>query len=186
MIVYTIFVLGGQLVATILGRLYYDKGGNSKWMATLVINAGYPILLPLYLFGPSDNKESSDKTQISSAALASIRISLGISLAAVSILYAVGLLNLPVSVYTLICASQLGFNALFSFFLNSQKLTPYILNCVALLTISSMLLVFTPDDSSDSRRNNNKYALGFVCTIGASAGYALLLSLTQLYFQKII
>lgn len=186
MIVYTIFVLGGQSVATILGRLYYDKGGNSKWMATLVINAGFPILLPLYLFGPSDNKESSDKKQISSAALASIRISLGIFLAAVSILYAVGLLNLPVSVYTLICASQLGFNALFSFFLNSQKFTPYILNCVALLTISSMLLVFTPDDSSDSRRNNNKYALGFVCTIGASAGYALLLSLTQLYFQKII
>lgn len=169
-----------------MGRLYYDKGGNKEWMATLIINAGFPILPPLYLFGPSDNKESSDKKQISSAALASIRISLGISLAAVSILYAVGLLNLPVSVYTLICASQLGFNALFSFFLDSQKLTPYILNCVALLTISSMLLVFTPDDSSDSKRNNNKYALGFVCTIGASAGYALLLSLTQLYFQKII
>ncbi|KAK1397041.1 Nucleotide-sugar transporter family protein [Heracleum sosnowskyi] len=60
-IIYTIFVLGGQSVATILGRLYYDKGGNSMWMATLVINAGFPILLPaLYLFSPSENQQRSD------------------------------------------------------------------------------------------------------------------------------
>ncbi|KAK1354718.1 putative purine permease [Heracleum sosnowskyi] len=185
-IIYTIFVLGGQSVATILGRLYYDKGGNSMWMATLVINAGFPILLPLYLFSPSENQQRSDMKQFSSAILASIYISFGIFLAAVSMLYAVGLLNLPVSIYTLICATQLGFNALFSFFLNSQKLTPLILNSVVLLMISSMLLVFTPGDSLDSSTKNNKYALGILCTIGASAGYALLLSLTQIYFQNMI
>ncbi|XP_074358466.1 purine permease 21-like isoform X1 [Apium graveolens] len=183
-ILYTIFVLGSQSIATILGRLYYDKGGNSKWMATLVINAGFPILLPIYFF--SRNQESSDTKQVSSATLATVYISFGIFLAAVSMLYAVGLWILPVSIYTLICASQLGFNALFSFFLNSQKLTPFILNSIALLTISSMLLVFAPDDSLDSSTDNNKYALGFLCTLGASAGYALLLALTQLYFQKII
>lgn len=186
MTVYTVFVLVGQSVATILGRLYYDKGGNSKWMATLVINAGFPILLPLYHFSPSDNQKCSYTKQVSSPILASIYISLGIFLAAVSMLYAVGLLNLPVTIYTLVCATQLGFNSLFSFFLNSHKLTPLILNSVALLTISSMLLVFTPGDSLDSSTNNNKFALGFLCTIGASAGYALLLSLTQLYFQNII
>ncbi|KAI6703491.1 hypothetical protein NL676_012627 [Syzygium grande] len=34
--------------------------------------------------------------------------------------------------------------------------------------------------------SEGKYALGFVCTIGASAVYGLFLSLTQLYFRRVI
>ncbi|KDP37933.1 hypothetical protein JCGZ_04576 [Jatropha curcas] len=37
--IYTFFLLVGQTVATILGRLYFDRGGNSKWMATFVQTA---------------------------------------------------------------------------------------------------------------------------------------------------
>ncbi|THG15559.1 hypothetical protein TEA_002490 [Camellia sinensis var. sinensis] len=102
-------------------------------------------------------------------------------------LYSIGLLYLPVSTYTLICASQLGFNALFSFFLNSQKFTPFIVNSLVLLTISSALLVFQNDSSSGSTKvSKAKNAIGFVCTVGASAGYAFMLSATQLAFKKIL
>ena len=49
MAVYTFFVISGQSVATILGRIYYDNGGNSKWLATVVQLVGFPVLLPYYL-----------------------------------------------------------------------------------------------------------------------------------------
>lgn len=48
--VYIISLLSGQSTATLLGELYYDKGGNSKWMATFVQSAGFPILIPLFFF----------------------------------------------------------------------------------------------------------------------------------------
>ncbi|KAL8103497.1 putative purine permease 10 [Apium graveolens] len=186
---FAVFVLSSQSIATILGKIYFDKGGNSKWMATLVLNAGFPVLLPLLFFLPSEidsPTENTNKKQPSQLVLASIYISLGIFLVADSMLYAIGLLYLPVSTFTLICASQLAFNALFSFLLNSQKFTPFIINSLVLLTISSILLVFIPDDSSDSCPHKNRYAVGCLCTIGASAGYSLILSLTQLAFQKIL
>ena len=43
------FLIVGQSAAVILGRFYYDQGGNSKWMATLVQTAAFPILfIPLF------------------------------------------------------------------------------------------------------------------------------------------
>ncbi|KAG5036393.1 hypothetical protein JHK86_017233 [Glycine max] len=98
-----------------------------------------------------------------------------------SSLYSLGLWCLPVSTYSLICSSQLAFNAFFSYFLNSFKFTPYIINSLVLLTISSTLLVFQnesssdDDDDSDSTKiSTKKYAIEFICTVGASAGYGLL------------
>ncbi|CAK9146305.1 unnamed protein product [Ilex paraguariensis] len=102
-------------------------------------------------------------------------------------LHTIGLEYLPVSTYSLICASQLGFNALFSYFLNAQKFTPFIVNSLFLLTISSALLVFSNDDSGNSNKTSQgKYVIGFMCTVAASAGYALNLSITQLAFRKIL
>ncbi|XP_071719675.1 probable purine permease 10 isoform X3 [Rutidosis leptorrhynchoides] len=143
MALFTTFVLAGQSVATMLGRLYFDKGGNSKWMATLVQTAD-------------------------------------------CLLYTFGLKYLPVSTYSLICASQLAFNALFSYFLNGQKITPYIANSLVLLSFSSSLLVFQSDSEDSVKTSRSKYIIGFVCTVAASAGYALMLSVTQLAFQKIL
>ncbi|KAK8489803.1 hypothetical protein V6N13_078123 [Hibiscus sabdariffa] len=192
MTVYTFFLLTGQSVATLLGRLYYDKGGNSKWLATLVQVAGFPILIPLYYL--SSYKSSNHNTTTSNRTtnppsvlvLSALYSGLGVVLAAACLLYSVGLLYLPVSTYSLICASQLAFNAFFSFFLNSQKFTPFIINSLVLLTISSALLIFQNDSSGSTQVSRGKYVIGFVCTVAASAGYGLMLSLTQLCFQKIL
>ncbi|KAA8519547.1 hypothetical protein F0562_013829 [Nyssa sinensis] len=191
MAIYSFFVLSGQSVATLLGRLYYDKGGNSKWMATLVQPAGFPILIPFLCISPAARKCTTagnyNATKPPSALiLAALYVSLGVFVAAVSMLYSIGLLYLPVSTFSLICASQLGFNAFFSYFLNSQKFTPFIANSLVLLTISSTLLVFQTDSTDSTKTSKGKYAIGFLCTIGASAGYALMLSVTQLSFRKIL
>ncbi|KAI4304462.1 hypothetical protein MLD38_039967 [Melastoma candidum] len=193
--IYSAFVLAGQSVGTLLGRVYYDKGGKSMWLATLVQLVGFVLLLPLYwpavikLRKERDTVSLPQPQQPSCKMLVFVYVSLGVLVAANCFLYSVGLLDLPVSTYSLICASQLAFNALFSFFLNSQKFTPFIVNSLILLTISSTLLVFQPSPSSNSTSSSAlkaKYAVGFVCTVAASAGYGLALSLTELAFRKVI
>ncbi|KAK7828882.1 purine permease 21 [Quercus suber] len=110
-------VLSGQSGAILLGRFYHDKGGKSKWTATLV---------------------------------------------------------------------QLTFNAFFSFLINSQKFTPFIINSLVLLTISSALLVFQTNSTSPIGNSNVNYEIGLFCTVGASAGFGLMFSLTELSFHKIL
>ncbi|KZV51056.1 putative purine permease 6-like [Dorcoceras hygrometricum] len=188
MAIYSFFVLAGQNLGVLLGRVYFDKGGNSKWMGTLVQVTGFPILFPFQWLTKTDKNsvEISTRKPSSPLILASVYLCLGIFLAADCMLYTIGLQYLPVTTYTLICASQLGFNALFSFFLNGQKFTPYILNSIVILTISSVLLVFQSDPGDSNKTSKKKYVIGFLCTLGASAGYGLMLPLTQLAFQKII
>ncbi|XAR72436.1 hypothetical protein NMG60_11019066 [Bertholletia excelsa] len=191
MVIYSFCVLAGQSAATLLGQLYYDKGGNSTWVATLVQPSGFPVLIPfLFFMSPATKHQALSNNgrekRPSIVVLSSLYVFLGVFLAADCMLYSLGLLYLPVSTYSLICASQLGFNALFSFFLNSQKFTPFIINSLVLLTISSTLLVFNSDDSDSKKVSGIKYTIGFLCTVGASAGYALMLSVTQLAFTKIL
>ncbi|KAL0398371.1 UNVERIFIED_CONTAM: putative purine permease 10 [Sesamum radiatum] len=187
MVIYAVFVLAGQSVGTLLGRLYFDNGGNSEWMATLVQVVGFPILFPFQCIVTTKHDDvRTNTTKRFPLILASVYISLGIFMAADCMLYTIGLQYLPVTTYTLICASQLGFNAVFSYFLNRQKFTPYIVNSLVLLTISSVLLVFQADPGDSKKTAKNKYVIGFICTLAASAGYALMLSLTQLAFHKVI
>ncbi|PON39962.1 Purine permease [Parasponia andersonii] len=149
--IYAFLLISGQSAAMLLGRLYYDKGGNSKWLGTLVQLAGFPILLPYYCVSGRQNEMSNTfgSAPTSSLVLVLVCVFLGIVLAADCFLYSIGLLYLPVSTYSLISASQLAFNAFFSSFLNSQKFTPYIVNSLVLLTISSTLLVFQADSEDN-------------------------------------
>lgn len=192
---YIVFLLVGQSTANLLGRLYYDKGGNSKWMATFVQSAGFPILLPLYfIFTPhakstniNANIDSSKKTKPKLSTIVSLYIFFGLLLAGDNLMYSNGLLYLSLSTYSLLCATQLAFNAVFSYFLNSQKFTAFIFNSVVLLTISSALLAINNDDSEDSTNlPKDKRVLGFVFTLGASVTFSLYLSLVQLSFDKVI
>ncbi|XP_074269701.1 purine permease 21-like [Silene latifolia] len=185
---FILFVLLGQTAAILLGRLYYNNGGKSKWMATLVQVAGFPVLLPLYKLVPTKKIENDTPTthHLSCIKIASMYIFLGLFMAGMCMLYSIGLQYMPVSTFSLISSSQLTFNALFAFFINSQKFTPYIINSVVLLTISSALLCFHSDSSLPKGVSKKEYAIGFICTIGCSAGYALSLSLTQYAFQRLL
>lgn len=186
--VYITFLLVGQSAATLLGRFYYDKGGNSKWMATFVQSAGFPILIPLlFLLKSSKIASSSSSEKPSKSYLSLLYVFFGLLLAGNNLMYSYGLLYLPVSTYSLICASQLAFNVLFSFLLNAQKFTALILNSVVIVTISaSLLAVHSESDTSSTKLSVGKYVIGFVCTVAASATYALYLSLLELTFKRVI
>ncbi|XP_010434561.1 PREDICTED: probable purine permease 9 [Camelina sativa] len=185
--VYTFFAISGQSVATILGRLYYDNGGNSKWLATVVQPVGFPILLPFHLLSVKTHTTTQRDDKITSLRnRAMVYIVLGLLVGAACYLYSIGLLYLPVSTLSLIYASQLAFTAFFSYFLNSQKLTPIILNSLILLTTSSTLLAFNNEESNSKKVTKGEYVRGFICTICSSAGFGLLLSLQQLAFRKVL
>lgn len=187
--IHSTLVLVCGSAAVLLGRLYYDKGGKSKWMGTLVQLAGFPILLPYYFISAQKQLTTNNSihpNQPSALMLVFVYVSIGLLVALDCYLYSVGLWYLPVSTYSLICSSQLAFNAFFSYFLNSLKFTPYIINSLVLLTISSTLLVFQNESSDSTQISKKKYVIGFICTVGASAGYGLWLSLTQLVFQKVM
>ncbi|KAL2518201.1 Drug/metabolite transporter superfamily protein [Abeliophyllum distichum] len=157
-------------------------------MATLVQSAGFPILIPLLLFFPRSSAAStgaSESTTITSLLL--LYLFFGLLLAGDNMMYSYGLLYLPVSTYSLVCATQLAFNALFSYLLNSQKFTALTFNSLVLLTISATLLAVHPDSTDNTTQvSKPKYIIGFLCTLGASATYSLYLSLLELSFKKII
>ena len=122
------FLIVGQAAAVLLGRFYYDQGGNSKWMATLVQTAAFPILLIPFFLIPSSKEPSNSSAPPSFKILASIYFSLGVLIAGDNMLYSVGLLYLSASTYSLICASQTAFNAVFSYLISSKKFTAFVLN----------------------------------------------------------
>ncbi|KAL4387426.1 hypothetical protein GQ457_09G003600 [Hibiscus cannabinus] len=185
----TVLVLAGQATATLLGRLYFEKGGKSQWLVTLMQLSGFPILILYYCLSSLKKPTvagSGTSPPASAVVLASVYVSLGLIVATYCFLYSVGLRYLPLSTYSLISTSQLAFNAFFSFFLNSQKFTPFIVNSLILLTMSSVLLVSNEDSSTRNRVSRGKYVIGFVCTILASAGNGLDLALAQFCFRKVI
>jgi len=179
------FLIIGQSAAVILGRFYYDQGGNSKWMATLVQTAAFPLLfIPLYTIPAPAEASTSVSPSIKIIIL--IYFVLGVIIAADNMMYSTGLLYLSASTYSLICASQLAFNAVFSYFINAQKFTALIINSTVVLTLSASLLAVNEDSEEPSGLSKGKYIIGFTCTLGASALYSLLLSLMQLTFEKVL
>ncbi|XP_047970800.1 probable purine permease 11 isoform X1 [Salvia hispanica] len=182
-----VFVIVGQAAAVLLGRFYYDQGGNSEWMASLVQTAAFPILYILYLFLRSPDKSSTSLSAPppSTRLMALIYIVGGAIIAGDNMLYSIGLLYLSASTYSLICATQLAFNALFAFFINQQKFTARILISVALLSLSALLLATNDGSDGPLRASRGDYILGVVTTLAASALYSLILSLMQLTFEKV-
>ncbi|GMJ14188.1 hypothetical protein like AT4G18220 [Hibiscus trionum] len=195
--VYAVLAVAGQASAALLTRLYYQKGGTSKWLETLTQLAGFPILIPYYISQLRKDTPPQSSTAVETKppppslppakplTLVFVYVYLGILMAANSYLYSIGFEYLPVSIVSLISASQLAFNALFSYFLNSQKFTPFIMNSLLLLTISSCLVVSNDTTEKPRGVSDRNYALGFICTVFGTALYGLLLSSQQLVIRRV-
>ncbi|KAK7263341.1 hypothetical protein RJT34_30929 [Clitoria ternatea] len=193
--IYTIFLTAGQPAATLLGRLYFDRGGKSKWIIAFTQSAGFPILIPLLFYLPKQKHAKliniphnlvSSETKPKPSTLFFLYMAFGLLITGNDLMYSYGLLYLPLSTYALICATQLGFNAIFSFFLNSQKFTALIINSIVLLTVSVSLLAISDDSEEIVGLPRKKHVLGFFFTLAASAIYSLHHSLVQLCFEKVL
>ncbi|KAB2059618.1 hypothetical protein ES319_A11G318100v1 [Gossypium barbadense] len=184
-----LFLLAGQSAAVLLTKFYFNNGGKSKWMASLMQTAGFPLLYLPLLFFPSFNKQSPSSSNNITHYV--VYFSLGCLLAIDNFMYTVGVKPLSISTYSLLCASQLVFNAIFSVVINSEKLGILTLNSIIFITVSASMVAIHPDSSETKRDEKNpvrknEHTIGFISTVGASAGYALFLSLTQFSFDKIL
>uniref|UniRef100_A0ACD5UE88 Uncharacterized protein n=1 Tax=Avena sativa TaxID=4498 RepID=A0ACD5UE88_AVESA len=178
-------LLCGQTIAQLLGRLYYNSGGNSKWMATLTLSGGSPLLAILLLLTPPHSAGAG--TQPPASKMVPIYVGLGILIGLDNLMYSYALQYLPVSTFALVAATQLGFNSITSHLINKQRFTALIANSVVVLTFSAALLgVGSSSDGTSSNLPHGKYTLGFILTLSASAVFALVLSLFEVTFEKVV
>ncbi|CAM0901520.1 unnamed protein product [Alopecurus aequalis] len=177
-------VLCGYTASTLLARLYYNSGGNSKWLVTLMQSGGSPLLAIFLLITPPD---SVSEPQPAAAKMLPIYLGIGILIGADNLMYAYSLQYLPVSTFALVAATQLGFNAITSRLINAQRFTALIANSVVVLTLATVLLgVGSSSDGTSTDLPRGKYALGFILALVAAAVYALILSLYEVTFEKVI
>ncbi|KAE8804242.1 putative purine permease 11 isoform x1 [Hordeum vulgare] len=178
-------VLCGQTVATLLGRYYYNSGGNSKWMATLTQSGGSPLLAVLLLLTPAD---PVGEPRPAAAKMAPIYLGLGTLIGFDNLMYSYALQYLPVSTFALVAATQLAFNSVTSRLINAQRFTALIANSVVVLTFAAALLGVgsSSDGTSAADLPRGKYMLGFVLTLAASAVFALILSLFEVTFERAV
>uniref|UniRef100_A0A8I6X7A7 Probable purine permease n=2 Tax=Hordeum vulgare subsp. vulgare TaxID=112509 RepID=A0A8I6X7A7_HORVV len=178
-------VLCGQTVATLLGRYYYNSGGNSKWMATLTQSGGSPLLAVLLLLTPAD---PVGEPRPAAAKMVPIYLGLGTLIGFDNLMYSYALQYLPVSTFALVAATQLAFNSVTSRLINAQRFTALIANSVVVLTFAAALLGVgsSSDGTSAADLPRGKYMLGFVLTLAASAVFALILSLFEVTFERAV
>ena len=94
--------------AILLGRLFKEKGGKSKWMGALVQLGG---CLPYYFISAPKKLTTISSVHPNHpyvSMLAFIYVSIDKILELGSYLYSVGLCYLHVSTYSLLCSSQLA------------------------------------------------------------------------------
>ncbi|KAG6490887.1 probable purine permease 4 [Zingiber officinale] len=174
----------GSLSSSLLSRFYFVHGGSNRWLSTLVQSAGFPLLLlaiylthspasggrPFYRFTPS---------------LLYLSILLGVLVGINNLLFSCGVSYLPISTSSLLLSSQLGFTLLLSALLVRHPLTFSNINCVVLLTLSSVLLALDSSTDRPAGVDGRSFFLGFAAALGAAALVAVYLPATQLLYLRV-
>ncbi|RZC48216.1 hypothetical protein C5167_041163 [Papaver somniferum] len=176
----------GSVSSSLLSRFYFIHGGSSRWVSTFVQSAGFPVLLvPIYLpmlFNKNHNKPWPFSSFTLKLLLISIAI--GLMLGVNNLLFSWGVSYLPVSTASLLLSTQLAFNLILSVIIVKQKVTFKNLNCVVLLTLSSVLLALTHSHDRPEGVSQKQYFLGFFSILGAGLLFALYLPLVDMIYSR--
>ncbi|KAI5059490.1 hypothetical protein GOP47_0025809 [Adiantum capillus-veneris] len=181
----------GLSSGSLLGRYYYVHGGSRRWLYTWIQSAGWPVLIVPLVFGYWQRGPTTllhmirpRPTHSITPRLCFIYTVLGGLITFDNLLYSLGSSYLPVSTNSILCASQLAFNALFAYLLVGQKMSACILNSIVIISIGTILLGTGSGSDKPLGTTEREYILGIVSTIGASGLYALLLPLLQLVYAS--
>ncbi|XP_061355050.1 probable purine permease 5 isoform X3 [Gastrolobium bilobum] len=169
--------------SSILSRVYYANGGQSKWIISWVAVAGWPLtvlmLFPSYFIGKTFPTPLNLKLSVS-------YIILGFLSAADNLLYAYAYAYLPASTASLVASSSLVFSALFGYLLVKNNVNASIIN--AIFVITAGLTIIALDSNSDRYDNisDKEYIMGLVWDILGSALHGLIFALSELVFVKLL
>ncbi|KAH7544850.1 hypothetical protein FEM48_Zijuj01G0029800 [Ziziphus jujuba var. spinosa] len=176
----------GSVSSSLLSKYYFNHKGSSRWVSTWVQCAGFPLLLipifvPYHLLKFTERKPFTRFTP----KITIISIFIGFLLGINNLLFSWGNSYLPVSTSSLLLSSQLAFNLILSVIIVKQRITFSNLNCVILLTLSSVLIALGSNNDKPQGLTRSKYFIGFFSTIGAGLLFALYLPLMEKLFRKV-
>ncbi|XP_010478523.1 PREDICTED: probable purine permease 4 [Camelina sativa] len=176
----------GSIASSLLAKYYFVHGGSSRWVSTWVQSAGFPLLLtliyfPRYVFKTTTRRPFTRFTRRHLLFSVLIGFFLGIN----NFLFSWGTSYLPVSTSSLLLSTQLVFTLILSVLIVKQKVTFSNLNCVILLTLSSVLLALGSSSDKPDGLTKSKYYIGFASTIGAGLLFALYLPVTEKLYRSV-
>ncbi|XP_031124161.1 probable purine permease 4 [Ipomoea triloba] len=182
LIVNYVFLLVGSVSSSLLSKFYFVHGGSSRWVATWVQCAGFPLLIPaVYAFSSTERRPFAGFN----LPIVSLSVVIGLMLGVNNLLISWGTSYLPVSTSSLVLASQLVFVLFLSAIIVRQKITFANLNCVVLLTLAAVLLALDSSSDKPEGLTKAKYFVGFFCTIGAALLFALYLPLVEKLYRNV-
>ncbi|KAK0578897.1 hypothetical protein LWI29_017937 [Acer saccharum] len=175
----------GSISSSLLSKFYFVHKGSSRWVSTWVQCAGFPLLL-LPIFLPYCLKCTQRKPfSRFTPKIFTLSILIGLALGLNNFLFSWGNSYLPVSTSALLLSSQLVFNLIFSVIIVKQRITFSNLNCVVLLTLSSVLLALGSTNDKTENLTKSKYFIGFFSTVGAGLLFALYLPVMESVYKKV-
>ncbi|CAF1928941.1 hypothetical protein Bca4012_072186 [Brassica carinata] len=176
----------GSIASSLLAKYYFVHGGSSRWVSTWVQSAGFPLLLGLIYFPRFVFKTTKRRpfTRFTHRHLL-FSVVIGLILGFNNFLFSWGTSYLPVSTSSLLLSTQLIFTLILSVIIVKQKVTFSNLNCVVLLTLSSVLLALGSSQDKPAGLTKTKYFIGFLSTIGAGLLFALYLPVTERVYRSV-
>ncbi|KAL3741153.1 hypothetical protein ACJRO7_022292 [Eucalyptus globulus] len=175
----------GSLSSSLLAKYYFIHKGSSRWVSTWVQSAGFPLLIPFvcvpYFLKRTQRRPFTHFTP----KLWVLSIFVGLMLGVNNLLFSWGTSYLPVSTSSLLLSTQLLFNLILSVLIVKQKVTFSNLNCVMLLTLSSVLLALSSSHDRPPGLTRAKYFIGFFSTVGAGLLFALYLPVMEKIYRKV-
>ncbi|XP_057808685.1 probable purine permease 4 [Salvia miltiorrhiza] len=173
-------LIAGSVAATLITKFYFIHHGSSRWVSTWVQTAGFPLLLPPILLLRGRRLFSGFTPRLTLLSLA-VGVFLGVS----NLLFSWGTSYLPVSTSSLLLSSQLAFNLILSAAIAKQKVTFNNINCVILLTLSSILLALSSSGDRPAALTRRRYLIGFFSTLGAGISFAVYLPVMEVIYREV-
>lgn len=187
-IINCIFLAIGNCGGPLMMRLYFHNGGERIWFPSFLQTVGCPLILfpLLFSFLRRRRLQEQEKTPffLMKPPLFIASIVVGLLMGFDNYLYSYGFAYIPVSTASLIISAQLGFTALFAFFMVKQKFTPFTINAIVLLTVGAVVLALNSDSDKLANETHKEYVVGFLMTVGAALLYAFILPLVELAYKK--
>lgn len=169
--------------SSLLSRVYYSNGGNSKWIISWVAVAGWPI--PALVLIPSYFVLGISPTPLTFKLVLSYVV-LGFLTGADNLLYAYGYAYLPASTASLLGSTSLIFSALFGYLLVKNKINASTINAIVVITAAMAVIALDSDSDRYGNVTNVQYAMGFVWNVLGSLLHGLIFALSELVFVKLL
>ncbi|VVA91906.1 unnamed protein product [Arabis nemorensis] len=194
-----IFVITGQTIAKLLENFYYDKINRSEynesrqndgvWTQSLLQTVGFPLLLlPFIILTKKHNQQqqppiTSDNYHYKSLAI--IYICIGIIMSVQGRLAAMGKLDIPFGIFTLIYTTQLFFTPIFAAFINKIKFNRWVVISLILAIVTGALTLSSSFGGEPDEAEVN-YASGSWAALFAGICFSLLLCNIQNVFDNYV